>query len=370
MLRSRILYLVSLTISAYFAYFYSNRPSYAFFYTILAMGLISLTSVLLAPFVLKIDEGAEKTFIFKNEPLIYKASVKKMRFTGFFYPRVSYTFHRNGAIAYEQESEGVYLVRFPYRGVYNIGIKRVYVTDFLGLFKGSLRGKSIHKVTVYPQRIEDFSINHDGAVLSKSASNLNLYSDSYSDIYDVRKYYPSDDYKKIHWKLSAKKNEFIVKNFQASELARTYAYIDTRKLPLKGETKLRFEDMVTAYAAAAVDCCIAEQKPLRLIYGGDASDILEVDSSQVEALNLLAGLEFDKPSFLPETLNGLQDAENVLIFLSHMDELYFNALWSVLRYNLVIYCFYSGDLPVDKDRYFSELKAGGAQVRFCQQNEE
>jgi uncharacterized protein (DUF58 family) len=117
-------------------------------------------------------------------------------------------------------------VKCRYRGFYTYGPVSVSLSDVFGLFSWKREVKCEGMLAVYPrvERLERFYIRPVqmyGAVSTKQKAN-----EDYTSISDIRKYYPGDSFKKIHWKISARKGSLHVKNFEMSGNAEAFIFLN------------------------------------------------------------------------------------------------------------------------------------------------
>jgi len=105
-------------------------------------------------------------------------------------------------------------MRFDHIGTYSAGLKRVVVTDYLRLFTATLEAQRKHTVQVTPKiqpiRHLDFS---NEAILETFKANKSALADSLDYAY-VREYVPGDPLKTIHWKLSARSENYMTRLFE------------------------------------------------------------------------------------------------------------------------------------------------------------
>lgn len=100
-------------------------------------------------------------------------------------------------------------------GIINIRCAHIYIYDPLKLFRFKT-GRNLHaEVAVMPEGHEiggEISyvdrINEESSVFSEYRPG-----DDPSEVFDLRGYHPGDKLNRIHWKLSSKKDEFIVKDY-------------------------------------------------------------------------------------------------------------------------------------------------------------
>lgn len=97
-------------------------------------------------------------------------------------------------------------------GVYSSGIRSVTVEDLLGIFSRTIHPENaVFELTVLPQTFETEPLtmapgDPGSESMARATEDLNAPS-------DIRSYQPGDAMKKIHWKLSLRKGELIVRKF-------------------------------------------------------------------------------------------------------------------------------------------------------------
>jgi uncharacterized protein (DUF58 family) len=93
-------------------------------------------------------------------------------------------------------------------GAYSVQVTKFAVYDLLGFFHLRLKAESKNKIIVKPMPVmPDIMPNMSGF----KAKNLRKSKLPNSEIYDIRDYQKGDSIKTIHWKISAKKDELLVK---------------------------------------------------------------------------------------------------------------------------------------------------------------
>ena len=98
-------------------------------------------------------------------------------------------------------------------GIYTSGIQTCMIEDMLGMFQRVIRpDETVYSLTVLP-RVFDV----DPLVMAPGDPGSELMARANEDLNapsDIRAYQPGDAMKKIHWKLSARKQELIVRKFE------------------------------------------------------------------------------------------------------------------------------------------------------------
>lgn len=104
-------------------------------------------------------------------------------------------------------------------GVIKFKIKKCCFSDMLKLFKTKLKCRSSNdninemKLIVIPQSIplENNTLNYNAVDTDTNEYSKEKKGDDPSEIFDIREYMYGDNISRIHWKLSAKQNETMVK---------------------------------------------------------------------------------------------------------------------------------------------------------------
>ncbi len=111
-----------------------------------------------------------------------------------------------------------------YSGTYFIGVDTIEIMDYFKIFRIRFQMPQKMKVTVKPRVIPLDNISF----LSKAeahASSLWGKSDFSLDN-EVRKYYPGDNKRHIHWKNSAKRQELMVRSLTSEEITEYVVILD------------------------------------------------------------------------------------------------------------------------------------------------
>lgn len=366
MIRSWLLFLLLLCASLALLIAYDDKSiGFLLLYSWLLLFLSSVVTVLSAPFSLRLEQEVDKDTLFKSDDCHYQ--VRLINRGLLFYTRIAYTYRSDDLLAYGQRLPAAigplgtlaqeHTIHFPYRGVYPVGVGQVVVADFVGLFRVRIPVRQQPAVTVYPASDDDFTLalQRDSQTV---ANKTDLMSESYADVADVRGYTEADSFRRIHWKLSARRGELMVKNFHAFDPARMILFLDRIAIPLPAKKRAEMEDKMMACVAGAVSYCAGSRTTAELAYGPGAPTIIDPAEEMDQVYRELAEIAFDGESSLFPALCSEVDqgvgAFNLVAFLSHMDEAVFNAAKSVSSadHNLFLYFFYSDDLPLTQEKAF------------------
>ena len=106
------------------------------------------------------------------------------------------------------------MTRFEHIGRYHAGIERVVISDFIGLFTFTIENPSRHVIQVIPKVLELGGIRiSDEAMDEATKAAKSVLADSMDYAY-VREYEQGDPLKTIHWKLSARSNQYMTRLYE------------------------------------------------------------------------------------------------------------------------------------------------------------
>lgn len=104
-------------------------------------------------------------------------------------------------------------VRFRFRGTYEIGVRCFYAYDLFRIFRMRIDIDNFESVEVLPRRLE--MAEDDSREASDSAKRTVKLPNSYDklEVSDVREYRMGDTLKSIHWNLSSKSEDLVVRDY-------------------------------------------------------------------------------------------------------------------------------------------------------------
>ncbi|HOV27027.1 MAG TPA: DUF58 domain-containing protein [Pseudobacteroides sp.] len=279
MFRNRVLYACFILSALIFTYFYGGMVPYGFLYIGIIMPVISFLYTLFILLRFKYTQSIDKNFITKGDIVNFNLSIHNEDF--FLYPYIRINFCGADTIFKDQfQSKSLSLLPFRdkkysfelecnYRGNYEIGIKSVQFEDFFGLFRLTYKNTETKYITVYPKIVflERFDLKTN--YMSETKSVLNDRFEDMTTVSDLRKYAYGDSLKKIHWKLTAKTQNLMVKNFQSTTQTSCVVFLDLQKNPYSHEINTIIEDKVLECAISVIYYCLNNWIPLNFVYYKD-----------------------------------------------------------------------------------------------------
>ena len=159
-------------------------------------------------------------------------------------------------------------ISFRYRGLYEIGVSDLYVTDMLRLVRMRVVVDNYSNVLVFPRMLDVSSEDHH-AYTEMPSVHAPTSTAEMAEAANIREYRWGDSQKTIHWKLSSKTEELQVKDFSINRDRNVYIFADLaastpcpeikkrdsiqqmkKTLKLKEKKKIRLRDVA---AITAID---------------------------------------------------------------------------------------------------------------------
>ena len=243
--KSAIVYALLLAFSVVFTQALRATASALLFWFLVLVPVISVIYVLIGKALIRIYVGSDVTKVEKMQPFEYELRI--INASPFAYPFIE-------AVISVPEEDGVrcteqslnlslaplssYIVNhstsFKYRGTYEIGVRCLYISDFLGLFSIRLDVDIYENVLVFPRKLGmNMKMATSATDIPNDSAKL-VFSTEKAEIGNIREYIPGDSQKSIHWKLSSKSSNgtLMVKEFNTNTSQSVYMLCDfSRSIP-------------------------------------------------------------------------------------------------------------------------------------------
>lgn len=291
---NRILYLSLLIITFTFVYYYGGKVPNMFFYTVLVLPIVSYIYMLIGYFMLKYEQSLDNDLIFKGDKVTFTVNITNRSF--FILPYISISFlNDKGGVIQKHKINNISLQPFSnrevsidyiykYRGDFKLGVSTIEVQDFLGIFKFTLKNKNPLYITVYPQIIDIDEFYLSSGYLSDNVSSIGGGQEDISTIEEINKYNYGDSLRKIHWKLTAKTNELMIREYEKIGSRSAILILDLQSNNFELEKNAAIEDKLLETTIAILRYCIYNDAEVKLIY----------DSKGINAINYSNSLDFQK----------------------------------------------------------------------------
>ena len=180
-------------------------------------------------------------------------------------------------------------------GIYTSGIQTCMIEDMLGMFQRVIRpDETVYSLTVLP-RVFDV----DPLVMAPGDPGSELMARANEDLNapsDIRAYQPGDAMKKIHWKLSARKQELIVRKFEEPLLQEVLILMDCSRPPFHGDSQAEADirDTLLETAASLFSAQMRTDHEIRMPLTGSRPAEADRSIGTTIALKYLAGVDFSE----------------------------------------------------------------------------
>lgn len=203
-----------------------------------------------------------------------------------------------------------------HRGEYSLGPTELLSGDPFGLFAFKRQFKQENSVVVLPYMVHLSSFPYPPGMLTggKALRNRTLETTPHSA--GVREYFPGDPLKRIHWPSSARKERFMVKEFDQDPQADVWIFLDSQasehfQLPEEGlqkgdrfwlwRQKYEFKlppntfEYAASTAASIGDFFIRQGQSVGFASAGQVTTSLSAERGERQQSKILETLAFLKP---------------------------------------------------------------------------
>lgn len=342
---NRFFYFLAFALSSISVYVFGGRIAYVFFYVVLFLPLISFVHVLTLRIVFRYSIGIDRKFIMKGDSINLIVTVRNK--SPLFYPLVTMVVRDMGpAFSIQPQTKSFSLLPFSgnelyfeaecrYRGRHSIGINSAAFVDFLGIIKLTKKKNMRMPLTVYPKVVFlDYASNMN-VISPQALLSSNQYDTDMLMVSDMRKYVFGDSLKKIHWKLTAKSSELIIKNFEKTMDTETVIVLDLKHYGPQPGSNVQIEDKVIEAAAAVAHLSLSNRIPVHLTYCTNEIKTVEVrDPAGFERIHaILAEVQFNEESdvgfILEEYIKNRKQHRNVILVTYNINEALYQKLYEL-----------------------------------------
>lgn len=230
-------YLILLGVSLVFTQALLSKVSNLFFWFMFLLPLPLLGYTLFAKSALTVTMLSDAETTEKEQPYTYEFRIDNRSPFAFPFIDAKVSIPQSNSVRCTERSVRLSMaplssyhmkntVHFRFRGTYEIGVKCFYVYDFFRLFRVRVPIDNTTTVYVLPRRINlDDTLAQ--AISDSTARTVKspLVVDRL-EVSDIRDYQNGDSLKNIHWKLSSKSENFVVKDYHTGTSNETVVFCD------------------------------------------------------------------------------------------------------------------------------------------------
>ncbi len=189
-----------------------------------------------------------------------------------------------------------HMIRCPHRGVYEAGVTRISVMDIFGMFCFYRKPHTrLFRMEVLPKVRDDAALELKS--IDMGPERLSRAVEDNASPSDVRKWQEGDELKKVHWKLSLRKRELMVRTYEESARPDTLVIPDLSEITALRDQQLTIEDCICEACLGAIKAQLEAGDPVRMpLTSARPSEIAgQFPADFSSFLDALMRVKFDSP---------------------------------------------------------------------------
>ncbi len=376
---NRLICILAIIVSCVFVSNYGGNIAYALLYLSLAIPLVAFLYTVYVYSRFKIYQSMENYLVVKGDWNEYSFIIANEDYVTFRNVKVNFLTDKSTIGDTGQTTEYCLLpgekvkldtkLKCNYRGEYHVGVDSIVVTDFLYLFTITYPLTSKLKLIVLPRvvELERLVIAPPQMDVKNPIRNSNVTEEELDT--ELRKYYPGDTRKRIHWKASAKMNELMSRKYQQKPKAEILLFMDLMKVKEEELQVVIIEDKIIECILALASFYIKRGTRSQIIY--DMEGLKQVSIASKEEFNAFyqtcAKIHFSSTQLISNLMNErMHRREEGLFYVAatHMlsKEFYLAALQVIAGGNHLCILYVSDDVTTTTKDLIDNLRLAGADV--------
>lgn len=231
---------------------------------------------------------------------------------------------------------------FDHIGTYGAGVKKIVISDLLGLFSHTIENPNRHEVKVLPKIFDIANISLSNVSVQESRKAFKPIVTDDMDYAGVREYEPGDPLKTIHWKLSSRntQDEYYTRLFETFGNPGVSIILDDTAPEYDHESLMEIFDGVVESALSVNDYARKNGIDSELIYLNRYNEVTKMNLLDIQDADQLiddmqrikvAGGRLSRELFTREG-GSLHAQGNVVFCTAHVNEEIISALIEVKRH--------------------------------------
>jgi len=297
MLITKILFFVLIIVCTFFYILYVPDFALVLLVVFIALPVIMLISSFILRFSIKAEVIVKDTVMSKNQPFPVQLCIANKSFipVGKAEAHIEYynvfsnqisSFYLDMPIQPRNSQRVTFQLDSKFCGIIKIKVVNIKVFDPMRLFKFKTGKNIIAEVAVMPE-IHDVSgtiMNLDHVCEESEVFSENKSGDDPSEIFDLREYNPGDKLNRIHWKLSSKKDEFIVKEYSLPVDIPSVIFLNLRCYEDSEYTLPVFDTLIETFLSVSQLMLDNERSHKLVFYHGGKGQFVERNVSSADDL--------------------------------------------------------------------------------------
>ena len=147
-------------------------------------------------------------------------------------------------------------IHCKHRGFYDIGKLVIKIRDIFHIFEKMIIFDNHLELEVYPRVMELDRIRIPATEFFGSVRVQQRAFEDYTSLEGIREYQHGDQFKKIHWKVSAKAGKYFVKNYELSANTRIHMFLDGYRNNYLLDENRDIEERLVEISASIIRYCL------------------------------------------------------------------------------------------------------------------
>lgn len=270
------LYLIILLVTGILTYYIEGYILTTIFYILLLIPILSFASILLTYNRFQVSHKVSKKNIVKGDKINY--TVTLFNTDSLVYCPIKLKLESD-KILFKNQFESPTIVLYPktkeeiviplrcnYRGYYRLGVKSIIIDDYFGLFSKEFKSLDTIKMIVYPSIKELIYLPTSNVDVDEVTNLSEKTMEEQNNISYIREYEKGDTLNKIHWKLSSKYNELMVKQYSGEISNAVNIILDTNKHYYDYELNIAVEDKMIETCVMIINYLLIHNKAVTFIF--------------------------------------------------------------------------------------------------------
>ncbi len=213
---------------------YQSSLSTVIFYTVLILPFVSLLLFVVSRLTIRISTPAKTVVVQKNQEFTSSVFIRNNFIVPLAPVRIYGTFQDYGAVPKSKRVivsvspfnriEVSFKGAIKYRGRYIIGAEKIEIVDLLKLFRFTIKLGSATEAIVIPRRLSPEAVNQEDCDNESHKTSLTFFENN--TFSSVRKYRDGDNLRHVHWKLSAKHDDLVVRQMEQNLNSKGIIFFD------------------------------------------------------------------------------------------------------------------------------------------------
>lgn len=269
---------------------YGGTVARLFFFTSLLLPILSWAYLFYVYVRFRIYQIIDTKTMVKGEHIPYYFQLSNEDYITYTNVRVSFV--KQYAVVESLKEEDTYCllpgesikrettIYCKYRGEYSVGIDTVIVRDLFQLFELQYQCDSKINVRVLPRVVEvsELSIAPEDVDLKEQLQRMTR-NEVIPDV-ELRKYVVGDPRKRIHFKASARMQQWMTRKYMEEPKSEIIYVMDLVPTKKQEPTKIMIEDQVIECSLAIINYFCRQQTPTKVVYGTEQVEVVTIHSKQ------------------------------------------------------------------------------------------